>query len=229
MTNLKIFFAALTSLIALSAGAQTHYVSHVSIGGHAGATLSEMSFSPSVKQSFVPGFTFGAGFRYAEERHVGMVVELNVSQRGWQEKFDPQYDFNYARRLTYIELPIMTHIFFGSRNCKCFINLGPEFGLMLADNISSNFDYQNPGSVPGFPSQNRMTAQMGMDIKNRFDYGITAGIGVELNVARKHSIFLEGRYYFGLGNIYPSSKKDTFSASRGTSIMVTAGYYFRIK
>ena len=227
---LSFMFGALgMSLVAPSLSAQTHYVPHIWVGGHGGATLSEMSFSPSIKQSFVPGFTFGGAFRFAEERHVGLQAELNISQRGWQEKFDEGYDFSYARRLTYVEIPVMTHIFFGSRTFKCIVNLGPEFGYMIADNISSNFDYKNPASVPGFPLSNRSTDQMGMDVKNRFDYGITAGLGFELYLARRHSVFLEARYYFGLGNIYPSGRKDEFSASRGTSILVTAGYFFRIK
>ena len=70
---------------------------------------------------------------------------------------------------------------------------------------------------------------MAMKVKNRFDYGITAGAGIEFIVAGRHSLMLEGRYYFGLGNIFPSAKKDYFSASRGTSILVTLGYMFRLK
>lgn len=40
---------------------------------------------------------------------------------------------------------------------------------------------------------------------------------------------LEGRYYYGLGNIFSAKKKDEFSASRGTAIEVTLGYMFHIK
>jgi hypothetical protein len=52
---------------------------------------------------------------------------------------------------------------------------------------------------------------------------------MELITKKRHSITLEARYYYGLGNIYPSSKKDTFSASRGSSIQLTLGYLFRLK
>ncbi len=70
---------------------------------------------------------------------------------------------------------------------------------------------------------------MQMDISSRFDYGITAGAGVEFIIRRRNSITLEGRYYYGLGNIFPSSRKDVFSASRGSSIQITLGYLFRLK
>ena len=212
----------------MGAKAQTHYIPHVWVGGHAGMTMSEMSFSPSVRQSMVQGMTAGLSFRYAEERHVGLIAEFNISQRGWKEDFEGA-PFSYSRRLTYMEIPVLTHIFFGSPKFKGFFNLGPVVGYMIGDNIKSDFDYAHPDQEPGFPLSNRSTEQMAMEIKNKFDYGITAGAGCEFVVKRRHAFSLEARYYFGLGNIYPSSKKDTFSASRGTSIMVTLGYMFRLK
>lgn len=212
----------------MGAKAQTHYIPHVWVGGHAGMTMSEMSFSPSVRQSMVQGMTAGLSFRYAEERHVGLIAEFNISQRGWKEDFEGA-PFSYSRHLTYMEIPVLTHIFFGSPKFKGFFNLGPVVGYMIGDNIKSDFDYAHPDQVPGFPLTNRSTEQMAMEIKNKFDYGITAGAGCEFVVKRRHAFTLEARYYFGLGNIYPSSKKDTFSASRGTSIMVTLGYMFRLK
>lgn len=225
MRRILLLLAALTGI---AVNAQTHYIPHVWIGGHAGLTMSEMSFSPSVRQSMVQGVTAGISFKYAEERHVGLIAELNLSQRGWKEDFEDA-PFNYSRHLTYIEVPILTHIFFGSRKFKGFVNLGPVVGYMIGDNITSDFDYAHPDQVAGFPIANRSTEQMAMEVKNKFDYGITAGAGCEFIIKRRHAFSLEARYYFGLGNIYPSSKKDTFSASRGTSIIVTLGYMFRLK
>ena len=213
----------------LSAAAQTLYKSHVHVGGHAGAALSQQTFSPSIEQGMHKGLTLGASFRYAEERHVGLMAELNFTQRGWTEDFSDNPQFSYSRTLSYIELPIMTHIFFGSRKVKCFFNLGPQLCYMVGDNISANFDYHNISSIPDFPSRNRHTAQMSMEVENRFDYGICGGVGMELIIKKRHSIMLEGRYYYGLGNIYGASKKDYFSASRGSAIMVTLGYMFRVK
>lgn len=224
--RLAAFIVAIFTIIA--ARAQTHYEPHIWIGGHAGMTLSNVSFSPSVKQSMEPGFTFGASFRYAEERHVGILAELNIAQRGWKENFE-EAPFEYSRKLTYISLPIMTHIFFGGRKAKCFFNLGPEISYMLGESTSANFDYTNPAAVEGFPVRNRMTEQMTTAVKNKFDYGITAGVGGEFRIRRNHAIYIEARYYFGLGNIFPASKKDTFGASRNSSIVATLGYHFRIK
>lgn len=220
--------ALLIVMFALPMSAQTHYVPRISVGAHGGVSLGRMGFSPGVTQSFLPGMTMGVRFRWAEERHVGIAAELNFSQRGWAENFGDDNDLNYSRRLTYIEIPIMTHIFFGSRRVNGFFNLGPQLGYMISDNISSNFDYASPASVNGFP-KNRRTEQMSMEIKNRFDYGIMAGGGVEFYINPRNSIQIEARYYYGLGNIFPSSKSDTFAASRGSMITATVAYMFRLK
>lgn len=68
-----------------------------------------------------------------------------------------------------------------------------------------------------------------MEIERKFDYGIAAGAGMEFIVKRKHSLQLEGRFYYGLGNIFNDSKRDFFSASRGMSIEITLGYMIRVK
>lgn len=217
-----------TLLIPGSVFGQNHYVSHVHVGVHGGVALSRMSFSPSVKQKMLNDFTFGVAARYAEERHVGLMGEINVTRRGWNEKFEDS-PLQYSRTLTYLEMPIMTHIFFGPRSFKFFFNLGPQFCYMISSAIDSNFDYANPSAVENFPQEYRMTEQMSMEIKNRFDYGICASFGMEPIIGKRNSFTLEARYYFGLGNIYGAAKKDTFSASRGMAITVTLGYMFRLK
>lgn len=68
-----------------------------------------------------------------------------------------------------------------------------------------------------------------MEVENRFDYGIAAGAGIEVFINKRNSIMLEGRYYFGLGNIYHATKRDFFAASRGSSIEITLGYFFRLR
>lgn len=226
--NIRIIFPLVLLLTSVSAYAQTHYKSHVHVGGHAGMTLSQMDFVPTVKQTFLPGTTFGVAFRYAEERHVGLLAELNFSQQGWKEDFEGA-PLSYSRTLSYIQLPIMTHIFFGSPKFKGFLNLGPQIGYLVGSSISSDFDYRNPDKTPDFPEGYRTNDQMRMDVKNKFAYGICGGVGAEYIIRHRNSIMVEARFYYGLGNIYGDSKKDTFSASRNLCISVTLGYMFRIK
>lgn len=219
----------LALLLPVRLAAQRTYSPNLSFGAKAGATLSCMSFSPKVDQSMLAGFTFGGVVRYTEEKHVGIIAELNVSQRGWQESYEPGDDFSYKRTFTYLQLPVMTHIFFGPKRFRMFINLGPEIGIMLGSKISADFDYRNIASVPNYPGGYRRTAQLDMDVKNRFDYGIAAGLGGEYRITPKQSVLVEGRFYYGLGNVFPSARTDYFSASRGMSIEITAGWMFRVR
>lgn len=208
--------------------AQTLYESRVSVGGKAGMTLSKTMFAPSVKQSMLMGYTAGVTFRYAEEKNFGLLAEVNVAQRGWKENFE-EFPFEYTRQLTYLQIPIMTHITFGNTKVKGFFNAGPEVGFMIGESVTSNFDVNDYANIQGFPIINRHNEQLVLPIKNSIDYGISAGAGIELIAKRKHSFLLEGRFYYGLGNIFGSRKKDAFSASTSMSIMVTLGYMYRLK
>ncbi len=227
MKRLTIILVALVCLCQ-ALKAQTHYEGRISLGGKAGATLSRMQFNPSVPQRFLPGMMFGGTFRYIEERHFGLILELNVEQRGWKELYEDT-DFHYQRRFTYVQLPMLTHIFFGNNRMKGFFNAGPELGYMIAHSTSANFDYAHFADIEGFPTANRHNEQLNLDINSRFDYGISAGLGMEVNMAPRHSIALEGRFYYGLRDVFSNHKKDPFSGSSGMSIMVTLGYFYQLK
>lgn len=225
----RIILAIASLLLALApALAETHYKPHIAVGVHGGMTLSRVSFSPSVPQKWGDGFTGGVSLSYSEERLVGVLAELNVVQRGWSEDFEDS-PLTYQRTATYLSLPVMTRIHFGGKRVKCIVNLGPEFSYMLSESTSSNFDFLHPETSPDWPERNRMTEQLAAPIKHKFDYGITAGVGVEYWVTPRNSVYLEGRFYYGLGNIFPSSKADTFGASRLMNLAVTFGYNFRLK
>ena len=76
----SIIFMAVMAIVASLPGqmlAQTHYESNIAVGAKAGATVSMMSFLPSVPQSVILGSTFGVTFRYMEEKHFGLIAEVN--------------------------------------------------------------------------------------------------------------------------------------------------------
>lgn len=227
----RSIFVILAIILPAGLHAQREYSPNFAIGGKAGVTLSKMSFTPEVHQKFTNGLTMGVRARYTEEKFFGLIAEINLSQRGWAEDFakDEAPEFTYTRTLTYIQVPLLTHIYFGSKKFKGFVNLGPEFGYMIGSSIDANFDYKNYTSIQGFPQGYRTNEQLNMEVENKFDYGIAAGVGVEWILKRKHSFFLEGRYYFGLGNIFHATKRDFFAASRGMSIEVTLGYMIRVR
>lgn len=224
----RLLLSACILISAAVSHAESHYQPHISVGLHGGVSGSRVSFSPGVQQKWLLGPEMGVSIRYAEEKLVGVMAEFNYQQRGWDELYEDS-PLHYSRALHYLTVPILTHVYFGSHRCKCFFNLGPEFGFLIGQKTSSNFDYSNPYQAEGWPDEDRMVDQYTMEVKNRFDYGITAGVGCEYYLKPRNSVFVEIRYYFGLGNIFPSSKADVFSASRNSSIALTLGYNFRLR
>lgn len=226
MKRLALFIMVMFSVLG-SLRAQTHFDSRVDIGARGGVTFSTVTFKPTVTSKFGIGYTGGVTFRYSEENHFGLVAEVNLVQRGWAEKFE-DLPYNYQRTLNYVEVPIMSHIYFGHRG-KFFINAGPEIAYYLGDHIKSNFDYYNTQDLPGFHDKNRRYEQLTMKVSQKLDFGIVGGLGGEFNINRKNSIALEARLYYGIGNVMPSGRQDTFSLSNQLSVGVIAGYWFRIK
>lgn len=207
--------------------AQSHFDSRVWIGARGGVTLSEVMFKPAVTEKFGLGKTAGLMFRYSEENHFGLIAEVNFVQRGWAENFE-ELPYSYQRTLDYIEVPVMSHIYFGRRG-KFFFNAGPEVACYLGDHIKSNFDIYDTTDLPDFHSKSRRTEQLTMGVSQKLDFGIVAGLGGEFSINPRHSLSVEARLFYGIGNVMPSGRQDTFSTSNQLSIAVTAGYWFRVK
>jgi len=225
----RSFFTAICLLLisCLSMTAQVrdaNFKREMLLGVKAGISIPNMAFSPVIQQNTWLGYTAGIAMRYTEEKIFGLIIEANFTQRGWDEFFE--YDpYQYRRVLNYVEIPFMTHIYFGSDKFRGFVNLGPQLGIMISDTKSANFDTQN---LPSFSNPNTIKESYELPIKNNIDYGITGGLGAELRMG-KHIFMIEGRYYFGLGDIFGNRKSDVFygsSANRG--FLVTLAYMFSV-
>lgn len=231
MKTARSLLAAVAVLAAIlfpfTASAQQHYKAHIWVGARGAYSMSRADFSPSIKQKWNSGSAGALTFRYSEEKIFGLVAEIGWTRRGWAENFDPA-PLSYSRSATYVTIPVFTHISFGSARVKGFVNLGPSVSFLAGSSTKSNFDYRNPAATPEFP-KNRRTEQFTAEISNKFDYGISAGAGMEFRISPRNAVAVEARYYFGLGNMFPSSKADTFGASRNTNIEVGAAYLFRLK
>lgn len=213
-----------------------------SIGFNGGYVLSSVSFSPSVPQKMHGGVTGGLSLRYVCEKYFNTVcsiyAEVNYASLGWRDKIQ---DVNnapvineitgeaeaYSRTINYIQVPIMAHLAWGkeSRGVQFFINLGPQFGIYLNESTKMNFDFEKRNRTARSSS---IVAQDTMTVEKKFDYGIAAGIGLEYTVPRVGHFLVEGRYYYGLGNIYGDSKRDYFGRSNFGNIILKMTYLFDI-
>jgi hypothetical protein len=42
-------------------------------------------------------------------------------------------------------------------------------------------------------------------------------------------LLLEGRFYYGLTDVFPNHKTDIFAGSNSMTVSVTLGYFYRLK
>lgn len=212
-----------------------------SIGGSAGYVLSNVDFVPKVTKGYHGGTTFGFSMRYTSEKYFSTIcsiaAEVNFAQIGWKEKILNSKDeqimlagtttpMAYQRNINYIQVPIMAHLAWGRerKGVNAFINLGPQFGAKLSESTDANFNIHKKEAYQLEDRASTTVAQDTMAIKNTFDYGIVAGAGIEYVHPKIGHFILEGRYYYGLGNIYGDTKKDYFGRSNFSNIVIKASY-----
>lgn len=201
----------------------------LSIGVSGGMGTSRVSFIPSIRQTLSLGPTLGVSIRHVSEKYFflicGTQLECNLATRGWTELIEDGSGNEYTRNATYVEIPFLAHIGFGRefRGVQGHINLGPQVGYLL--NEKEIYGGQKPWDISNRPNQ--VTEQYGKAIENKLDYGITASVGLELHTGIGN-FGIEGRYYFGLGNIYGITKKDYFARCANSTISVRAIYSFNL-
>ncbi|MBR4792311.1 MAG: PorT family protein [Bacteroidaceae bacterium] len=197
----------------------------LSVGVSGGMGTSRVSFVPSIRQTLSLGPTYGVSVRHISEKYFflicGTQLECNMASRGWTELIEDGSGNEYTRIANYVEVPFLAHIGFGReyRGVQGHINLGPQVSYLLSER--EIYGGQKPWDVSNRP--NNVTEQYGKAIENKLDYGITASVGLELHTGIGN-FGLEGRYYFGLGNIYGITKRDYFARCANSTISVRATY-----
>ncbi|MBQ0048796.1 MAG: PorT family protein [Bacteroidales bacterium] len=204
------------------------------VGVNGGCVLNRISFNPTIKQTWKPGATFGLTARYVCEKYFNMIcavqAEVNFTQMGWREIIETSSD-TYERTINYIQVPLLARLGFGRelRGAQGYLVLGPQIGFRMTDSDKRTGAWtsneQHTGTLDLRP--NNVTQQYDLPIQRSFDYGITGGLGVEFSTAIGH-FMAEGRYYFGLSDIFNNGKKDAFGRSAHGAIVAKVTYLFGI-
>lgn len=204
---------------------------NLTVGFNGGYNLSSVDFSPTIKQYLQPGYTGGVTLRYTTEKYFSLIcaaqLELNFAQRGWNETIEDGSHNTYHRITNYVEIPFFAHIGWGKeeRGIQFFINAGPQIGLFLNDEEFYGFTDEHPWNPIYRP--NGITAQYGKKIENTLEYGIAGGAGIELKTTIG-DFLIEGRYFFGLSDMFGNSKADPFGRSANTTITAKVTYLLDI-
>ena len=239
----NFIISAILSIVPVAMTAQIgEHRNDLAIGFNGGLNMSSVSFTPKVSQAKLNGITGGLSVRYVCEKYFSTVCslygEINYSQMGWKEDIVDVNDMpvintatglpeEYSRTVNYIQVPLMAHLAWGreQKGLAFFVNLGPQFGIYMSESTKTNFDFSDRNAADRV---NPVCAQDTMAVENKFDYGIAAGAGIEFSHPKVGHFLLEGRYYYGLGNIYGDSKRDYFGSSNFGTITVKLAYLFDI-
>ncbi len=228
----------------LTAKAQVgEYRTDLAVGVSGGYMMSNIGFLPEVPQGLLGGMTGGITVRYTCEKYFksicAIVAEVNLAQTGWKEDIkdidnqpvyyvddkDKTNPLAYERKMTYVQIPLMARLGWGRerKGFQAFIQLGPQIGFFMNESTSTNV-------VPGYGTQTKRSSQVvaqdTMAVENKFDYGIVVGGGLEFSHRKLGHFIVEGRYYYGLGDIYGNSKSDYFGRSNFGQIVIKATYLF---
>jgi len=211
----------LVMMISNNAFSQTNSFSpEWAFGVNGGANLSSMRFNSRyyVPQGLLIQPSGGLTVRYISENHFGLIGELNYSLSGWTEKRDTVNNAHlneYARSLKYLEIPLLTHLYFNlGKNTRFVFNAGPQFRFNIGEEVLKNkSEEQKP--PPYYDANSR--------IDHKFDYGLKGEMGIELRTGAG-SFILSGSYYFGLADVFNNSVADTFQASSNQIIGIRLTY-----
>lgn len=190
------------------------------VGVHGGLLASTVNFSPKVSTmaKFVDGCILGGNggfvFRYSEQRCCAVQVELNYMQRGWRE-YSEEQDVSYMRTLHYLELPFLMHIYFGSPSWRGFVNLGPQIGYCLKDDMGT-------GALENSGKQR-------FSIDNPFDWGIAGGLGFYYRSKKAGVYQFETRFNYSFGTVFGSKTSDYFRQSNPMNLSFNVAWLWEIK
>lgn len=188
------------------------------IGAHGGFMASRFSFVPSVRQRLHQGWVGGLVARYDVERGASMQLEVNYQRTGWRERFDAE-GVSYSRDLDYVDVPLLTHLALDLGGAQVFVHAGPFVGYQLSET----------GRVTGedqLTDQDRL--RHGLNTSSRFFWGLGGGPGIHIPLGRQ-AIELEGRFVYGLGNIFSTERTAPYVQSGEMRFGVTLNYLFRMR
>ncbi|MDR2140130.1 MAG: PorT family protein [Tannerella sp.] len=216
MNRRIVFLWSLLSFAVVSGSrAQNGFRREWAVGASGGVNFSSVGFSPKVQEDMLMGYQSGLTLRWITEKNLGLQVELNFKQQGWKENFDelnvPEgTNYRFQRRMNYVELPFMTHIYFGGNRTRFFVNLGPQIGFLLNEHTEENLNGAAPQNIN---EQHTMLAD------KRIEWGIGGGAGLEFRTLIGYFL-LEGRYYYALSDFYNTRHQDVFTKASSQVISV---------
>lgn len=189
----------------------------LAFGLHGGMVMSRVNFVPSVSQRLHSGLTTGALLRYNVERGASIQLEVNYVAGGWREKYDAA-ETSYSHDLNALEIPLLTHLYLGAGAVKAYVNAGPFLGYILSEQSHSTGE-------DAMSDQDKLRHEQAL--ATRFFWGLGGGPGLSFQLGKHHRVELEGRFVYGLGNLWSTSRTAPYPQSSEMRFGARLGYVYQ--
>ena len=202
----------------------------LAIGVNGGYNWNKVSFDPTIKQLYQGGMTGGLTIRYTCEKYFKILcavqAEVNYAQLGWKEDIETSTD-TYSRTVNYVQVPLLARLSFGKeeKGPMGYLVLGPQLGFYLSDSEKRGGEWST-ATLALRP--NNVVEQYDLPIQRTFEYGITGGLGFEMNTRHAGHFMIEGRYYYALSDMFNNGKSDVFGRSANGAIVAKISYMFDV-
>lgn len=186
--NQKFLLLIPALLFSLTLIAQTDF----KVGLHGGPNYPDVWGNEYAKyQDFKIGYM--VGFSFEKPIHKNLSIKANLNYERKTKKYElVYYDWNAEKSGTenfrhvyeYINVPVLLKYEFG--NSGIFANAGPFLNYLLSDRVKPNDPYDDDMLRPEH---------------EKFDFGLSAGIGFALPLDEKNELTIELRNDLGLSDI----------------------------
>ena len=208
MRNKFTIFIILLSCYRIQA--QENFKPETKIGIRQGINVSRVNFNPTISQNITTGYLGGLVFKHISQESLGIQIEINFSQQGWNETMDST--FSYFRRLNSINLPLMTHIVLGTAKTNFFINLGPSLTYLISEKENLKLDITKDEQI-----------YYRKKIDNRLEYGLCVGLGL-VKTTPIGSFQIEGRLNQSLTDIFKQATEPSILSSKMQTVELSISY-----
>ncbi|MCF8362399.1 MAG: PorT family protein [Prolixibacteraceae bacterium] len=210
----KTLVLTLTLFLGYFVYSQKQFEPETYLGIKFGGNISGIYSDPFINQKINAGITSGLVFQHISEKNLGVQLELNYKQTGWNENLDSTNI--YTRQFNIVELPFMTHVKIGNQKTRFIVNIGPYLSYLLSENESLNLLHET-----------EEIEYYGIKIDNKANIGLCLGLGM----SRQTSIGLfqmESRISSSINDMFSRNSVFPFSSSKSLNAELSLLYVIEI-
>ena len=188
-----------------------------SFGPEAGASFSKHGMDAE-DSDLKAGLVAGAFATYSIRNTYGFTVKVLFNQMGAQTD-----DGDVKEQLNYIEIPVLARFFFNREGTvRPNVFVGPSFGFLTGAKWKvGDGDYENVEDIDGLFDGGIDSYK---DVYNTFNFGLGAGLGLNIRVADEMYFIIDARYTYGFTDVLKNNDDNI----NNQNVAVTAGLSFGI-